>query len=46
MSGPYEPNQPADLNQPPPDPQPLRLASHKLSIRTKFVKRFEAEVAS
>jgi large subunit ribosomal protein L16 len=24
----------------------LRLASHKLSIRTKFVKRFEAEVAS
>jgi large subunit ribosomal protein L16 len=24
----------------------LRLASHKLSIRTRFVKRFEAEVAS
>ena len=24
----------------------LRLASHKLSIKTKFVKRFEAEVAS
>ena len=23
----------------------LRLASHKLSIKTKFVKRFEAEVA-
>ena len=24
----------------------LRLASHKLSIKTRFVKRFEAEVAS
>jgi large subunit ribosomal protein L16 len=24
----------------------LRLAAHKLSIKTKFVKRFEAEVAS
>jgi large subunit ribosomal protein L16 len=24
----------------------LRLAAHKLGIRTKFVKRFEAEVAS
>src|SRR6202008_425428 len=24
----------------------LRLAAHKLSIRTRFVKRFEAEVAS
>jgi ribosomal protein L16/L10AE len=23
----------------------LRLAAHKLSIKTKFVKRFEAEVA-
>ena len=25
--------------------QALRLAAHKLSIKTKFVKRFEAEVA-
>ena len=26
--------------------QALRLAAHKLGIRTRFVKRFEAEVAS
>ena len=26
--------------------QALRLAAHKLSIKTRFVKRFEAEVAS